>query len=94
MKRKESCCRLKFEACREFGKYLTTKDCGGGIPKNQGKINRDSCKIFELLLLVLDQSVDVVLGPVVRGGHFKYVGDAKQRFLGVAIGDDLKKRLL
>ena len=38
---------------------------------------------------VFDQSVDVVLGPVLAGGHLEHVGDAEQGLPGLPVGDHL-----
>ena len=40
--------------------------------------------------LVFDEFVDVVLGPVVAGGHLEDVGGAEQRLAAVPVGYALK----
>ena len=42
------------------------------------------------LLLLLDQLVHVMLGPVLGGGHLEHVGGAEQGLLGVPVGDHLQ----
>ena len=44
------------------------------------------------MLLVLDEPVNVVLGAVLGGGDLEHVCGAKQRLLGVAVGDHLQCR--
>ena len=44
--------------------------------------------------LVLHQSVDVMLGPVLRGGHLKHVGHAEQRLPRVSVGDHLQTQIV
>ena len=42
------------------------------------------------LLLLLDQLVHVMLGPVLGGGHLEHVGGAEQSLLRVPVGDHLQ----
>ena len=41
-------------------------------------------------LLLLDQLVHVMLGPVLGGGHLEHVGGAEQSLLRVPVGDHLQ----
>ena len=42
------------------------------------------------LLLLLDELVHVMLGPVLRGGDLEHVGGAEERLLRVPVGDHLQ----
>lgn len=44
------------------------------------------------LVSVLQQSVDVVLGAVLTGGHLEHVSDAEQDLESVSVGDHLTQR--
>lgn len=46
---------------------------------------------MRLCVSVFDQSVDVMLGAVLTGGHFEYVSHTQQSFQSVPVCNDLRQ---
>ena len=60
--------------------------CGVGLFQTASSVDKSGAD------LILDESIYVVLGTMLRSGDFENVGDAEKRLLSLAVCHDLTKR--